>query len=121
MKRSAIPLASGVTLDDADSGDRLRDSGSDATETLLGRTVCLEHSTAEAPNRSGEEWHDRAQDEEELPVVVEHDQRRSDHRAELHRSDERNVFDSDADRFEVRGETADQTADALAMKERDRL
>src|SRR5205085_2505322 len=48
-KGSAIQLAAGVTLNDADASDRLRDSGSHATEALLCRTVCLQHSTAEAP------------------------------------------------------------------------
>jgi hypothetical protein len=113
----AVHVLPDETLDLADAIDRFGERGRHATEALLLGAVGAAQFGAEMSNHQAQNGRHGEHDQKQLPIVIQHEQRRDEHVTELHRAHERDILHADPHRIHVRGHTADQATDLRALEE----
>ncbi len=115
-EQTAVHVLAHEALDFANAVDRLGQGRRDATEALLLSAVGLAQFAAKMPNNGPQNRRHGGHDEEQLPVVVDHEASRHDQVAELHRADEGDVLHTQTHCVHVRGHAPDQPADLRALE-----
>jgi hypothetical protein len=113
--RAARALAR-EALDLADTGHVLGQRGGHAREALLLIAVRLAEPAAQPPHQHPDAGHHDRHDQEQPPVVDDHQRRRDQGVAQGHHRHEGDVLDADADHLHVRGDAGDQATDGRARE-----
>jgi len=85
--------------------------------TLSASCAVTRLKLSEIAHQAPEDRRHREHDQKELRIVVEHQRRRDEQVAELHRAHERHVLNADAHGVDVGGDAAEQAPDLRPLEE----